>query len=70
MLYEVITADVVLPATSALESEGSIIDYLGRIKKVTRVCEPSGDARQNGDIFIAVAEAMGAVLKPVKDSVV
>jgi len=61
-------ADVVLPATSALESEGSIIDLLGRIKKVNRVCGPSGEARQNGDIFIAVAEAMGGALKPVKDA--
>jgi len=61
-------ADVVLPATSALESEGSIIDFLGRIKKVNRVCGPSGEARQNGDIFIAVAEAMGGALKPVKDA--
>jgi len=61
-------ADVVLPGTSALESEGTIIDFLGRIKKVQSVCEPSGEARQNGDIFIAVAAAIGTALKPVKES--
>jgi NADH dehydrogenase/NADH:ubiquinone oxidoreductase subunit G len=61
-------ADVVLPATPALESEGTIIDWLGRIKKVSRACEPAGDAKQNGDIFTAVAEALGASLKPVKDT--
>jgi len=32
------------------------------------VCEPSGEARQNGDIFIAVAAAIGTALKPVKES--
>ncbi|MDP2157846.1 MAG: molybdopterin-dependent oxidoreductase, partial [Nitrospirota bacterium] len=61
-------ADIVLPSTPALESEGSIIDWLGRIKKVNRACEPAGDAKQNGDIFSAVAGALGAPLKPVKDT--
>ena len=61
-------ADVVLPSAPVLESEGTIIDWLGRIKKVNRACEPAGDARQNGDIFMAVAEAMGTSLKPVKDA--
>jgi NADH dehydrogenase/NADH:ubiquinone oxidoreductase subunit G len=61
-------ADVVFPATPALESEGTIIDWLGRIKKVNRASEPAGDAKQNGDIFMAVAEAMGSPLKPVKDA--
>ena len=61
-------ADVVLPSTPALESEGTIIDWLGRIKKVSRACDPAGDAKQSGDIFIGVAEALGISLKPVKDA--
>ncbi len=61
-------ADVVLPAASALESDGSIIDFLGRLKKVRNVCGLSGEARQHGDILIAVAGAMGGALKPVKDA--
>jgi len=61
-------ADVVLPAAPALESQGTIIDWNGRIKKVNRASEPAGGARQNGDIFVAVAEALGSVLKPVKEA--
>jgi NADH dehydrogenase/NADH:ubiquinone oxidoreductase subunit G len=61
-------ADIVLPSAAALESEGTIIDWLGRIKKVNRVCVPAGDAKQNGDIFMAVAGAMGASLKPAKEA--
>lgn len=61
-------ADVVLPATPSFESEGTIIDWLGRMKKVNRACEPAGEAKQNGDIFVAVAEAMGSALKPVKEA--
>jgi len=61
-------ADIVLPSTPALESDGTIIDWLGRIRKVNRACEPAGDAKQNGDIFAAVAGALGAPLKPVKDT--
>ncbi|MBI5848473.1 MAG: molybdopterin-dependent oxidoreductase [Nitrospirae bacterium] len=61
-------ADVVLPATPALESEGTIIDWLGRIKQVNRACVSSGSAKQNGEIFMNVAEVMGTPLKPVKDA--
>jgi NADH dehydrogenase/NADH:ubiquinone oxidoreductase subunit G len=61
-------ADVVLPATPALESQGTIIDLLGRLKEVNRACAPLGDSRQHGEIFMAVAEAMGTPLKPVKDA--
>jgi NADH dehydrogenase/NADH:ubiquinone oxidoreductase subunit G len=61
-------ADIILPSTPALESEGTVIDWLGRIRKVHKACEPAGDARQNSDIFIAVAEAMGASLKPVREA--
>jgi hypothetical protein len=31
-------------------------------------CTPAGDAKQHGSVFMAVAEAMGASLKPVKDA--
>ncbi len=61
-------ADIVLPSTPTLESEGSIIDWLGRVKKVNKACEPAGQAKQNGVIFTEVAEALGASLKPVKDT--
>jgi NADH dehydrogenase/NADH:ubiquinone oxidoreductase subunit G len=61
-------ADVILPSTPALESEGSMIDWLGRVKQVSMACVPSGDAKQHGAVFMAIAEAMGTPLKPVKDA--
>ncbi|MDH4232730.1 MAG: molybdopterin-dependent oxidoreductase [Nitrospirota bacterium] len=61
-------ADLILPSAGALESEGTIIDYLGRIKQVNKACTPAGESRQNSDIFIAVAEAMGTPLKKAKDT--
>jgi NADH dehydrogenase/NADH:ubiquinone oxidoreductase subunit G len=61
-------ADVVFPAADALESEGSIIDFMGRLKEVKKTVEPAGEARTNSDIFVAVAKAMGSALKPVKDT--
>ncbi|MFZ2198672.1 MAG: molybdopterin-dependent oxidoreductase [Thermodesulfovibrionales bacterium] len=61
-------ADLILPSAAALESDGTIIDYLGRLKQVKMTCEPAGQSRQNSDIFTAVASAMGTSLKMVKDT--
>jgi NADH dehydrogenase/NADH:ubiquinone oxidoreductase subunit G len=61
-------ADVVFPAADVLESEGSIVDYMGRLREVKRTIEPAGEARTNADIFVALAKAMGSSLKPVKDT--
>ncbi len=61
-------ADVALPSAASLESEGTIVDYLGRLKEVRKAIDPSGDAKTNSDIFIALAGAMGASLKAPKDS--
>jgi NADH dehydrogenase/NADH:ubiquinone oxidoreductase subunit G len=61
-------ADVVLPAAASLEADGTVVDYLGRLKEVRKAVDPAGDAKTNSDIFIAVADAMGASLKMPKDS--
>jgi len=61
-------ADIVLPSTAALESEGTIVDYLGRIKEVRKALEPAGDAMPHSDIFAAVSGAMGSSLKKAKDT--
>ena len=61
-------ADLILPSAAALESDGTIIDYLGRLKQVKMTCEPVGQSRQNSDIFMSVAAAMGTPLKMVKDT--
>jgi NADH dehydrogenase/NADH:ubiquinone oxidoreductase subunit G len=61
-------ADLILPAATALETDGTIVDYLGRLKQVNKVCEPAGESRQNTEIFMAVADAIGTSLKKVKDT--
>jgi len=61
-------ADVVLPSTPSLESDGTLIDYLGRLKEVRRSCDPAGESRQHSEIFMDVARAMGVSLKKVKDT--
>ena len=61
-------ADVVLPAAAALESDGTMVDYLGRLKEVRRAVEPAGEALTNSEIFVKLAKAMGATLKMPKDT--
>ncbi|MBI5641806.1 MAG: molybdopterin-dependent oxidoreductase [Nitrospirae bacterium] len=61
-------ADLVLPSAAALESDGTIIDYLGRIKEVKRAVEPAGESKTNAETFISLSEAMGAALKMPRDT--
>ena len=61
-------ADLVLPSAPALESDGSVIDYLGRAKQVNRTCPSAGESKQNTEIIVAIAAAMGTPLKMVKDT--
>lgn len=58
-------ADIVLPAATALESKGTIINYLGKIKDVRKVIEPQGESKQHRDIFIELSKVAG---NPIKDS--
>ncbi|MBI4844150.1 MAG: (2Fe-2S)-binding protein, partial [Nitrospirae bacterium] len=51
-------ADIILPAASYLESAGTIVNYLGKVKKVIKAVSPSGEAMQHKDIFAALAKAM------------
>lgn len=59
-------ADVILPAASYLESSGTIVNYLGKVKKVSKAASPAGDAKQHKDIFADIAKAMKATLKDAK----
>ena len=59
-------ADVILPSAAYLESSGSMVNYLGKIKKVNQAVAPSGDSKQHNDIFTALAKAMGKTLKVKK----
>jgi NADH dehydrogenase/NADH:ubiquinone oxidoreductase subunit G len=58
-------ADIVLPAASFLESQGTITNYLGKIKELFKAVDPPGTAKQHKDIFLELAKTMGA---PIKES--
>ena len=60
-------ADIVLPSAAYLESKGTIINYLGKIKELVKVIEPVGDAKQHKDIFIEISREIG---NPIKESAV
>jgi NADH dehydrogenase/NADH:ubiquinone oxidoreductase subunit G len=56
-------ADVVLPTATFLESAGTMVDYLGRLKYLPKVIEPQGQAKSHRDIFIQLAKKMGTTIK-------
>ncbi len=56
-------ADIVLPSTTQYETEGTIIDYLGRLKKLNQAIEPIGTSKNHRDIFIAISKIMKSPLK-------
>ena len=61
-------ADVVLPSAAILESDGTIVDYLGRLKKVQKAVEPPGEAKTHREIFIKLAKALGSTMKAPTDT--
>jgi NADH dehydrogenase/NADH:ubiquinone oxidoreductase subunit G len=63
-------ADIVLPSTAFLESEGTIVDYLGRLKKAKKAIEPLGKSKTHGEIFIELAKVLGSKIKePTKTEI-
>ncbi len=61
-------ADVVLPSAAYLEIDGTLVDYLGRLKHVCKAVEPAGEAKSHREIFANIAKAMGAEIKEAKES--
>jgi NADH dehydrogenase/NADH:ubiquinone oxidoreductase subunit G len=59
-------ADIVLPAATALESEGTMTNYLGKTKELNKCSEPAGDAKQHRDIVLEISKAMGISLHDVE----
>jgi len=53
-------ADVILPAASWAESEGTFINVEGRIQKYKRLIEPLGESRPDWWIFCRLAERLGS----------
>jgi NADH dehydrogenase/NADH:ubiquinone oxidoreductase subunit G len=56
-------ADIVLPSATFLESAGTMIDYMGRLKYLPKVIEPQGGSKSHRDIFIQLSKVMGAAIK-------
>jgi len=56
----------VLPSAAYLEVDGTIVDYLGRLRHVCKAIEPAGEAMSHREIFAAAARAMGTEIKVAK----
>ncbi|MGE5893016.1 MAG: molybdopterin-dependent oxidoreductase, partial [bacterium] len=61
-------ADLVLPSAAYLESEGTIVDYLGRLRKVAQAVGMPGEAKAHREIFAGIAKAMGSAMKEAKET--
>jgi formate dehydrogenase alpha subunit len=53
-------ADVVLPAASFAEKEGTFTNFEGRVQKVRKAIQPLGESLPDGEIVLRLAEKMGA----------
>ncbi len=56
-------ADLVLPSTASYETEGTMVDYLGRFKEVKKVVESYGSSKSHRDIFIALSKILKSPIK-------
>lgn len=61
-------ADVVLPSAAYLELDGTIVDYLGRLRNVSKAVDPRGESKTHREIFAEIAKAMGSDMKEAKES--
>jgi predicted molibdopterin-dependent oxidoreductase YjgC len=55
-------ADVVFPACSFLEKDGTFTSIERRVQRVRKVIEPVGESRSDLDIIAALASSMGGAL--------
>ncbi len=60
-------ADVVLPATSFAESEGTFVNSDRRVLRVRKAVDPPGQARQDWEIITDIAKRMGKPLGSYRD---
>ncbi len=56
-------ADVVLPSGSFFELSGTIVDFMGRLKKVNKVIELHDKSMSHRDIFVSLAGKLGSRMK-------
>ncbi|KWT78977.1 molybdopterin-dependent oxidoreductase [Candidatus Magnetominusculus xianensis] len=67
-------ADLVLPSAAFLERSGTIVDYMGRLRQLSKMVPPQGEAKTQCEIAIALAKASGADIaepsqKEIEDAV-
>jgi predicted molibdopterin-dependent oxidoreductase YjgC len=55
-------ADIVLPGAAWVEKESTYTNDQGRVQAAAKVIDPPGEARDDRDVFLAVAKATGQVL--------
>ncbi len=61
-------ADLVLPVTTSYESQGTIVDYWGRVKTLKRVIPPHGQAKMLREVLQDTAKKMALDVKAAKTS--
>ena len=59
-------ADLVFPAATSFETDGSVVDYMGRLKTLDRAIEPFGEAKAHREILRGIAKKMNVDLKTAK----
>ena len=61
-------ADIVFPSAAFLESSGTMVDYLGRLKYLCKAVEPAGEAKPHREILIEISKVMGKTIKGTKET--
>lgn len=62
------SADIVLPVATYLEQDGTIVDYLGRLRNINRVVEPPQDVKTHREILRDLAKTMKVALQLPKSA--
>jgi formate dehydrogenase major subunit/formate dehydrogenase alpha subunit len=57
-------ADVVLPATSFAETDGTFTNMAGRVQRLHKALRPPAEVRPHGQIIVDLARAMGREIGP------
>lgn len=60
-------ADILLPAAAFTECDGTIVDYMLRTRKLSKVCNPPGSAKPHREIFRMLSREIGTDIKAVRD---
>ena len=55
-------ANVVLPAASLAEKEGTFTNFVGKVQRVRKAIEPLGESLPDWEIILLMAEKMGATM--------